>query len=73
LTFTAANWNTPQTVTVTGQDDAQADGERGLHDRHRAGRERDPNYNGLDAANVSVTNSDNDTAGITVNRRGSAW
>jgi hypothetical protein len=27
----------------------------------------DANYNNLDAANVSVTNTDNDTAGITVN------
>jgi len=26
LTFTAANWNTPQTVTVTGVDDPQVDG-----------------------------------------------
>tara|TARA_R110000823_G_scaffold284631_1_gene402957 strand:- start:307775 stop:314659 length:6885 start_codon:yes stop_codon:yes gene_type:complete len=28
LTFTAANWNTPQTVTVTGVDDALLDGTR---------------------------------------------
>jgi hypothetical protein len=27
LTFTAANWATPQTVTVTGVDDAQVDGD----------------------------------------------
>jgi hypothetical protein len=26
LTFTSANWNTPQTVTVTGVDDVLADG-----------------------------------------------
>ncbi|KYG71783.1 hypothetical protein MB14_10760, partial [Roseivirga ehrenbergii] len=28
LTFTAANWNTPQTITVTGVDDALLDGTR---------------------------------------------
>jgi hypothetical protein len=27
LTFTPANWNTPQTVTVTGADDTLIDGD----------------------------------------------
>ncbi len=36
LTFTSANWNTAQTVTVTGVDDALADGFSALLDR--AGR-----------------------------------
>ena len=31
LTFTGANWNTPQTVTVTGVDDLLADGDDRLH------------------------------------------
>ena len=40
-----------------------------LHDRdRRRGQQRDPNYNGLNAADVAVTNTDNDTAGITVSR-----
>src|SRR5438093_246974 len=30
-------------------------------------RSTDPNYNNLNAADVSVTNNDNDVAGITVN------
>jgi hypothetical protein len=66
LTFTSANWNTPQTVTVTGADDAQADGSVAYTIVTAPATSADPNYNGLDAANVSVTNQDNDTAGITV-------
>ena len=39
---------------------------RRLHDRHRAATSTDANYNGSIAADVSVTNTDNDAAGITV-------
>ena len=35
VTFTTGNWNTPQTVTVTGVDDDLDDGDIGLHHRHR--------------------------------------
>ena len=55
-----------QTVTVTGVDDALDDGDVSLHDPDGAGDERrDPIYN-VDAADVTVTNTDNDAAGITV-------
>ena len=30
ITFTNENWNIPQTVTITGQDDAIDDGDQGL-------------------------------------------
>ena len=33
LTFTVANWSTAQTVTVTGQDDDEEDGDKALYPR----------------------------------------
>ncbi len=67
VTFTAANWNTAQTVTVTGVNDDLDDGDMAYTIVTAAAPARDANYNGLNAADVSVTNTDNDTAGITVN------
>ncbi len=66
LMFTSANWNTPQTVTITGVDDFEDDGDIGYSIVTGAAISSDANYNGLDGSDVSVTNSDNDTAGITV-------
>ena len=66
LTFTASNWNTPQTVTVTGVDDQTVDGSVAYTILTAAATSTDANYNGLDAADVSLTNTDNDIAGITV-------
>ena len=66
LTFTTANWNTPQTVTVTGVNDALDDGNIAYTIVTAAATSTDPNYSGRNAADVSVTNQDNDTAGITV-------
>ena len=66
LTFTSANWNAPQTVTVTGVDD---DRRRQYHlrgERGRSAASADTDYNGLDTADVSVTNLDNDSAGVSV-------
>ena len=67
LTFTDANWNTPQTVTVTGVNDAVADGNIVYTIVTAAATSGDPNYNGFDASDVSVTNIDNNTVGIIVN------
>ncbi len=70
VTFTTANWNTPQTVTVTGVDDAVVDGNVSYTIVTAAATSTDSNYSGLDASDVSVTNIDNDVAGspgITVN------
>ncbi len=67
LTFTSGNWSAEQTVTVTGVDDLIVDGNILYQVITAAASSSDPNYNGLNAANVSVTNQDNDTAGITVN------
>ncbi|MCX5957779.1 MAG: type I secretion C-terminal target domain-containing protein, partial [Cyanobacteria bacterium] len=67
LIFTAANWNVAQSVTVTGVDDAIVDGNVGYTILTAAATSTDSVYNGLNAADVSLTNTDNDTAGITVN------
>ncbi len=70
LTFTAANWNSAQEVTVTGQNDAVDDGDQDyvitLNPDSAAGAAGDANYRGL--ANVTYTfrNTDDDTAGLTV-------
>ena len=56
---------TAQTVTVTGVDDALVDGPITLHDRD-GGDERRSGYQGIDVADVTVSNTDNDAAGVTV-------
>ena len=60
LTFTSADWSTPQTVTVTGVDDALVDGNKPYTIVTAPATSADPNYNGLDAADVALTNNDND-------------
>jgi len=66
LTFTTSNWNAPQTVTVTGIDDAFVDGNQVYTIATKPATSADPNYNGLNGADVSVTNLDNDSASIEV-------
>ncbi|MEG4090962.1 DUF4347 domain-containing protein, partial [Microcoleus sp. Pol12B4] len=65
LTFTSANWNTPQTVTVTGVDDFVVDG-NAAYNIVTAATSTDTNYSGVNADDVAVTNTDNDTKGITI-------
>ncbi|MBI5664142.1 MAG: alkaline phosphatase [Nitrospirae bacterium] len=66
LTFTSANWNTVQTVTVSGVNDYDIDGSIAYTITTEAASSTDINYNGINAPDVSVTNNDNDVAGITV-------
>lgn len=66
LTFTPADWMLPQTVTVTGVDDSVADGSRAYTIVTAPASSADSNYAGINAADVSLTNLDNDTAGVTV-------
>ncbi|MBW4532174.1 MAG: VCBS repeat-containing protein [Aphanothece saxicola GSE-SYN-MK-01-06B] len=70
LTFTPANWNVAQTVVVTGVDDSVIDGTVPYSIITAPATSSDPNYNGLNAADVSLTNTDNDTAGVTVSPTG---
>ena len=66
LTFNAANWNAPQTVTVTGINDAVADGAQAYTILVQPAISMGVNYSGRDAPDVDFTNTDNDSAGITV-------
>ncbi|TAH31449.1 MAG: DUF4347 domain-containing protein [Oscillatoriales cyanobacterium] len=66
LTFTAANWNTPQPVTVTGVDDNIADGDVEYKVVTAAAVSTDANYNNKDVADVSLINKDNNTVGVTI-------
>ncbi len=60
LTFTPANWDTPQSVTVTGVDDPIEDGDVPYSIVTDPAESTDPNYNGLDANDVSILNEDDD-------------
>src|SRR5438094_627130 len=66
VTFTPANWNTAQTVTVTGVDDFVADGAVAYTIVTAAATSTDPGYSGRNAPDMGVTNTDDDNAGITV-------
>jgi len=61
LTFTPSNWDQPQTVTVTGVDDSLLDGDVAYTIATGAATSSDPAYNGMNAADVGVTNEDDDT------------
>lgn len=60
LTFTSANWNTPQTVTATGVDDTEVDGDQTYTIATTPANSADANYNNIDPSDVTVTNTDND-------------
>ncbi|MCB0164665.1 MAG: lamin tail domain-containing protein, partial [Anaerolineae bacterium] len=65
VTFTALTWNKAQTITITGQDDTVDDGDQGYTIQATA-QSSDDDYNGISVADVSVTNLDDDTRGVTV-------
>ena len=60
LIFTPDNWNVAQTVTVTGVDDTIFDGNVAYTIVLGPATSGDSNFDGLDPADVSVTNTDND-------------
>ncbi|RPH29880.1 MAG: tandem-95 repeat protein, partial [Bacteroidales bacterium] len=66
VTFNSSNWNLPLTVTITGVDDAIADGNQTYHIVIAAASSSDANYNGVDADDITMVNSDNDSPGVTV-------
>ncbi len=63
LTFTSANWFQAQTVTVSAIDDVVAEGTHSGLVTHLASS-ADPRYNGIPIADVPVTITDNDSAGV---------
>lgn len=64
LTFTAANWSSPQQVTVTGQDDAVVDGAVNYSVRVGPVSSADALYAALPDRDLPARNSDNDAAGL---------
>lgn len=68
LTFTSVNWNAPQTVTVTGQNDAVADGNQAYKIAFTATTSADVNYSPIKPADVDMLNLDDETAGMLVER-----
>jgi hypothetical protein len=60
VTFTPANWNVTQTVTITGVNDSVIDGDIAFTIVLAAAVSSDPNYHGLNPADVSVANLDDD-------------
>ena len=66
LTFTTANWNTAQTVTVNGVDDA--DGTDETLDVTLDADSADTAYRALADVTVAVTVDDDDAAGLVLNK-----
>lgn len=56
----------PQSVVVTGVDDRIDDGDVAFSIRLGAAVSTDPTYQGIDAADVTLANRDDDVAGVTV-------
>jgi uncharacterized repeat protein (TIGR01451 family) len=60
LTFTPGSWSSPQSVTITGVDDAVDDGDVMYYLVTGAAASADPAYAGLDPADRPITNLDDD-------------
>ena len=67
LTFTSANWDSPQTVIVTGADDDLADGtQNSTVTISVVDLSSDDSFDPLDDQSFTVTTADNDIAGFTI-------
>lgn len=77
LTFTSLTWNIIQTVTITGVDDFVKDDDQVYVIVTGPVSTTDTDYGALDPISdipdVSVTNSDNDTAGYTITPTTDLW
>ena len=62
LTFTAGNWNSTQTVTVTAGQDADAADDKATLTHNPSGAD----YGSVSNAILMVTVTDDETAGVTV-------
>jgi Ca2+-binding RTX toxin-like protein len=60
LTFTPANWNVAQIVTITGVNDSRIDGNHTYSIITGPAQSTDPLYNNFNASDFAVTNLDND-------------
>lgn len=68
LTFTPANWNTSQPVTVTGVDDDEHDGSPMYQVQLGMPTTTDGGYADLDPPDVTLTNIDDDIPGFVVSQ-----
>ena len=66
LTFTAGNWDVAQTVTVTGLDDNNADGDQNYTIDATNSSSLDPTWDGLSVAQVSGINADDEGTAMVV-------
>lgn len=71
LTFTPANWDTAQTVTITGVDDSFVDGDQTTDITISVSQaDSDDAFDALPNQTISVTTTDDDSAGFTVTQTG---
>jgi hypothetical protein len=70
ITITPETWSTPRGIIVTGLDDSIVDGNITYHIILDPASSLDLNYDGIDPANVTVINVDNDSIGFTVTQSG---
>lgn len=71
ITFTPANWDQPQTVTVTGVQDTLMDGSVALTIVTAAAISADTRYQGLNATDLSAINQDDDIPEVLLSLTGS--
>ena len=69
LLFTPANWNQPQTVTISAVDDAVAEGNHAAAVGHTV-KSADLNYHNLQVPVRTVNIADNDSAGVAISAAG---
>ena len=69
LTFTTGNWNTPQTVTVTGVDDTATDGPQDTTVTIAVDDDYSDNaFDGVADQTVTATTTDDDSPGLSVSQ-----
>lgn len=61
LTFSASDWNTAKTVTITGKDDTLVDGDIGYQIVFGTAASTDLNYAGIKPNSLNLKNLDNDS------------
>lgn len=65
VTFTRANWSTPQMISIVGVDDVSVDGDQGYTVASAPAVSTDVLYNTLDPADINMTNvDDGELAGV---------
>jgi len=66
VTFTAANWSSPQTVSVVGKNDTIMDGAQSYRVIIAPASSPDSEYQGVDVEDIPVTNLDDETPSVIV-------